>query len=176
MIRSFFLVLAGSLWASSALAQDLPPLRSADQAAMEKCLRSAVERDVAADQCIGTIDRPCTETPDGGTTYGLMECAARELTYWDRLLNQSYQTLRGTESPERAKALRDLQRQWLKWRDASCGWAADAYEGGTLAGVVTNNCFMLTTARRAIDLANSIQEGGLDRFSLTATSAGGSSQ
>jgi len=90
---------------------------------------------------------------------------AREHAFWDALLNKSYGELRAIEEADGGTDLRDAQRQWLKFREADCAWAASGYEGGTFANVVANECFSLATARRAIDLSNAIQETD-NRFRL----------
>lgn len=53
----------------------------------------------------------------------------------------------------------------MDWREARCAYEVVEFEGGTMANVIANQCFMEETARRAIDLAQqSIDE---DRFRLT---------
>ena len=140
-------------------AQDGPDLLPEDQAAMEQCLQSAFERGVREEECIGFVQDPCQETPDGQSTAGSVGCIAREHAFWDRLLNQSYARLREAGSAEQNVALRDLQRQWLAWREARCAYEAQLYEGGTYGNVVANHCFTQETARRAIDLVGTMVEG-----------------
>lgn len=147
------------LIASPALAQSEPELLPADQAGMEQCLQSATERGVRAEECIGFVQDPCQETEDGQSTAGSIACIAREHAYWDRLLNQTYARLREAGSDDRNLALRDLQRQWLAWREARCAYEAQLYEGGTYGNVVANHCFTQETARRAIDLVGTLIEG-----------------
>ena len=150
------------LLAAPALAQSGAQLDSADRAAMEQCLQSAAERGARPDECIGFVQNPCFETEEGQTTMGSVECISRELAYWDGLLNQSYRRLRETGTDEQNAGLRDLQRQWLAWREARCDYEAALYEGGSLANVVANQCFTQETARRAIDLTAMIQQGDDD--------------
>jgi uncharacterized protein YecT (DUF1311 family) len=132
---------------------------------MEQCLQSTEERGVRAHECIGFVEDACAESEEGQTTAGMIACIAREHAFWDALLNQSYQRLREAETETRATELRALQRQWLAWREARCAWEAGAYEGGTFANVVANECFLTETARRAIDLSDALDEAD-DRFRL----------
>jgi uncharacterized protein YecT (DUF1311 family) len=119
---------------------------------MEDCLASALRRGWRVETCVGVVQDPCRETPEGQSTAGTIECLSREHAYWDRLLNQSYRRLRETGDDDRNEALRDVQRQWIAFRAARCAWEAEPFEGGTNAGVVTSLCFGEETARRAIDL------------------------
>ena len=132
---------------------------------MEQCLQSAAGRGARAEECIGFVQDSCQATEQGQTTAGSIECIAREHAYWDRLLNQSYRRLRESGSDEQNGALRDLQRQWLAWREARCAYEAQLYEGGSLGSVVANQCFAQETARRAIDLTATFMEGD-DRYRL----------
>ena len=60
------------------LAQDGPALDPADRAGMEQCLQSAAGRGARTDECIGFVQDPCGETPDGQSTAGSVACIARE--------------------------------------------------------------------------------------------------
>jgi uncharacterized protein YecT (DUF1311 family) len=141
-----------------ALAQDGPDLLPEDRAGMEQCLQSARGRGARADECIGFVQDPCQETPDGQSTAGSVACIAREHAFWDRLLNQTYAQLREAGTDEPNADLRDLQREWLAWREARCAYEAQQYEGGTYANVAANHCFTQETARRAIDLGAMLTE------------------
>ena len=150
-----------SLLGSPSHAQELADLLPADQAGMEQCLTSADERGARKEECIGFVQGPCTDTDEGQTPEGIIQCLAREHGYWDRLLNQSYHRLQATIEEDEKNTLRDLQRQWLAWRDARCQWETFRHEeGGSLAQIVANECYTEETARRAIDLTEAIVEGG----------------
>jgi uncharacterized protein YecT (DUF1311 family) len=132
------------LWAAlPALAQDLV----FSTAAVDQCLATG-----ATDACIGLSAEACQrDTPGGGSTLGMTGCLDRERAYWDGALNYYYQDLR-TRDPDRADALRDTQRAWIVWRDATCAYEAADYAGGTLAGVVTLDCLLRQTARQTLFL------------------------
>ena len=129
-----------------------------DQSRLEACLSQA-ER---AESCIGVVSNACQEDPGGYTTYGMMECAARETELWDHRLNAAYFGLRnrleGRDQSQRRDRLLDAQRAWLTYREAECSQQSLAYEGGSMMGIVANACFNDFTARRALDLEAQLQE------------------
>jgi uncharacterized protein YecT (DUF1311 family) len=86
-----------------------------------------------------------------GVTINMLNCMADETTYQDIRLNKAYKSLMAELSPERKKQLQEAQRAWIKYRDANCQFYADP-EGGTMATVLSNDCFMQSTANRAKEL------------------------
>ena len=92
------------------------------------------------------------ESPDGQTTVGMVNCLAREAGWWDGLLNTVYSELRGRVSEQARLELREIQRQWIRYRDAKCAFPQTFFEGGTIAGPMSVECNMRTTAMRAIEL------------------------
>lgn len=146
------------LSAAPAVAQSGSDLLPADQAGMEQCLQSASERGTRPEECLGFVQDPCMDSEEGQSTAGSVACVAREQSYWDRLLNQSYGRLRENGDDLANRTLRDLQRQWLAWREARCAFEAAQYDGGTYGNVVANLCFTSETARRAIDLTGMLPD------------------
>ena len=51
-----------------------------DRAAIEACLKKQPDN---RDACINAVYTPCTGTPEGGSTVGMEDCAARELAVCD---------------------------------------------------------------------------------------------
>lgn len=151
--------IAGLLLSTPTFAEDTPDLLPADRAGMEQCLQSAAGRGARAEECLGFVQDSCMESEEGQSTAGSVACIAREHVYWDSLLNQSYGRLRDTGDDAADRGLRDLQRQWLDWRQARCAFEARQYEGGTFANVAANLCFTSETARRAMDLTGMLAEG-----------------
>ena len=151
--------LVTALLVTPAFAQSDPELLPADQAGMEQCLQFASERGTRPEECLGLVQDPCMDSEEGQSTAGSVACIAREHAYWDRLLNQSYGRLRENGDDLANRSLRDLQRQWLAWRQARCAFEAAQFEGGTYANVVANLCFTSETARRAIDLTGMLPDG-----------------
>lgn len=128
------------------------------------CLSGA--EDVGAKRaCIGASANLCMErTPGGYSTVGMNGCLDRELSYWDGRLNDSYGGLRAREQAQdrdygggpgylkRADALRDMQRAWIPYRDATCAYERAQWGGGTGGGPATLSCLMYLTAEQALYL------------------------
>ncbi|WP_235187633.1 lysozyme inhibitor LprI family protein [Methylobacter tundripaludum] len=87
----------------------------------------------------------------GGVTPSMVECMNAETERQDVRLNKAYQDIMGGLSPERKKQLQEAQRLWLKYRKANCDFYYDP-DGGTIARVSANDCFMSSTAVRAKEL------------------------
>lgn len=87
----------------------------------------------------------------GGVTGAMLSCIRAETAIQDARLNTAYQAFREQLSEARRLELRTVQRLWIKYRDANCGFYADP-EGGSLATVMSNDCVLQETASRAIEL------------------------
>lgn len=141
-----------------------------DRAAIQKCLDAAKKSGAAAETCIGTVQKPCLESPDGQSTLGMKICSGREMAAWDERLNRFYQALlhggigavqaeRGQRKLTGADVLRDAQRAWLNFRDKKCDAAGLPMEGGTGAGILVADCYMVETARQTLWLEEMGSEG-----------------
>ncbi len=110
--------------------------------------------------CIGLSANACMDaTPMGSSTIGMGGCIDRELTWWDARLNAQYADLRTRERARdagdggnRAEALRDMQRAWIAWRDATCDYERAQWGGGTGGGPATAACLMRLTGEQALYL------------------------
>lgn len=89
----------------------------------------------------------------GGVTADVLDCIGAETKRQDSRLNKVYKEVMAQLSPARNKELQAAQRAWIKFRDANCNFYADP-EGGTMATVSSNDCFMSATASRAKELEN----------------------
>jgi uncharacterized protein YecT (DUF1311 family) len=87
----------------------------------------------------------------GGVTVDMLNCIGEETKNQDIRLNKAYKEVTTQISPARKKQLQDVQRTWIKFRDANCNFYADP-DGGTMATVNSNDCFMSATASRAKEL------------------------
>ena len=87
----------------------------------------------------------------GGVTANMLDCMWAETKRQDARLNQAYKDVMARLSPERKKQLQEAQRAWIKYRDANCRFYADP-DGGSIATVNSNDCFMSATASRAKEL------------------------
>jgi uncharacterized protein YecT (DUF1311 family) len=86
-----------------------------------------------------------------GITAVMVDCITEETKRQDARLNKAYKEVMAELSPARQKQLQDAQRVWIKYRDANCNFYADP-NGGSLARVNANDCFMSATAARAKEL------------------------
>lgn len=93
-----------------------------------------------------------------GVTINMIECIDAETKRQDARLNKAYKNVMDQLSPERKKQLQTAQRAWITYRDANCQFYADP-EGGSLARVSANNCFMSETASRSQELESMSGEG-----------------
>ena len=87
----------------------------------------------------------------GGVTVDMLDCISAETKRQDDRLNKAYKEVMAQLSPARKKQLQDAQRAWIKYRDANCNFYADP-DGGTMATVNANDCFMSATEARAKEL------------------------
>lgn len=95
----------------------------------------------------------CMDASDG-ITVNMLNCIADEMTVQDARLNTAYSDVRSELSEQRREALLAAQRLWISYRDANCNFYATA--GGTLAQVVSNDCFLQETIQRAAELENMV--------------------
>lgn len=87
----------------------------------------------------------------GGVTVDMLDCIGAETKIQDARLNKAYKNVMSQLSPARKKQLQDAQRAWIKYRDTNCNFYADP-DGGTMATVSLNDCFMSATASRAKEI------------------------
>ena len=94
----------------------------------------------------------CTDK-SGGSVPELLRCIAAENGSQDARLNLAYKAAQTHLPAERAKQLQEVQRIWIKYRDANCKFYADS-KGGAGAALRTHECQMNATASRATELEN----------------------
>lgn len=110
------------------------------------------------DGCVGSSAGACVDA-NGYATVVESACFYREAEWWDGRLNALYADVmaqaremdaeNGGGAPSQADALRDMQRAWIAYRDATCSFEASQWGGGTGAGPAYNACLMYETARQA---------------------------
>lgn len=96
-----------------------------------------------------TYDR-CMDT-SGGVTVAMLDCNAAELKRHDARLNAQYKAALAAHGETPQALLREAQRQWIKYRDANCGFYAQL-TGGTMDRLNSSSCMLEATARRADEL------------------------
>ena len=93
----------------------------------------------------------------GGVTSRMRECNHRELTRLDTQLNIAYQNaLRSLPQAKRTE-LRSVQRAWITYRDAKCGFEYGR-TGGTIDGLNGDGCRIEMTTQRTKELKSLAQE------------------
>lgn len=86
-----------------------------------------------------------------GVTSNMIDCLVDESKRQDTRVNKAYKELMDQLSPERKKQLEIAQEAWITYRDKNCKFYYDP-EGGTIATLSANDCFMSSIATRAKEL------------------------
>lgn len=106
---------------------------------------------VTATASAGTSDKyqQCLDDSNG-ITVEMVNCINAEADRQDALLNMYYKKLIKNLEPEQAKSLKEAQRAWIKWRDASSAFVAT--EGGTMAIVSSSSNYLDILVKRVEEL------------------------
>jgi uncharacterized protein YecT (DUF1311 family) len=86
-----------------------------------------------------------------GVTSNMIDCLNAESKRQDARLNKAYKELMDQIPAQRQKHLQIAHGAWVTYRDKNCEFYYDP-EGGTIATVNANDCFMSATAARAKEL------------------------
>jgi uncharacterized protein YecT (DUF1311 family) len=62
----------------------------------------------------------------------------------------------GDFAPPSEPALREMQRAWIPFRDARCGFEMSLWGGGTGGGPAYAECLMIVTAEQALYLETAL--------------------
>lgn len=89
----------------------------------------------------------------GGVTVAMRDCADAEYKYQDDRLNSVYRALRAKLDKGGAARLLDEQRGWIAKKDKQCEVDKD---GGTAALIVSDDCSVEITAKRAVELESQL--------------------
>ncbi len=133
------------------------------------CLQEAVGQGQRVD-CIGASAGACMEgNPGGDTTVGMGGCLDLERAWWDERLNAAYRDLMAVETADdaefgdspgaipKAPALREMQRAWITYRDARCGYEMAQWGGGTGGGPAVIGCLMQETGKQTLFLEDMLE-------------------
>ena len=93
--------------------------------------------------------KKCMDTAN--TTADMVNCNVKESKVQDARLNRAYKTALAAQEGARKQQLQDVQRLWIKYRDANCGFAGSA-TGGTIDQVNGSGCVLDMTQTRAQEL------------------------
>ncbi len=86
-----------------------------------------------------------------GVTSNMIDCLDAESKRQGARLNRAYKELMDQIPAHRQKQLQIAQGAWVTYREKNCEFYYDP-EGGTIAAVNANDCFMSATAVRAKEL------------------------
>ncbi|MFQ6348131.1 lysozyme inhibitor LprI family protein [Pseudomonas sp. R11F] len=100
---------------------------AADNAVLNKCMDSA------------------------NTTADMVGCNTQAAKVQDERLNRAYKTALAAQDGPRKQQLQDVQRLWIKYRDANCAFAGSA-TGGSIDQVNGSGCVVDMTQTRAQEL------------------------
>ncbi len=114
--------------------------------------------------CVGRQADACIDRNGGGPNMVVAVCQRNEAVFWDDLLNRTYAEVTdlarakqsedvGYEPESLTDSLRDMQRAWIAYRDATCAHDVAQWRPfGSSAGPAANGCAMLETARQVFQL------------------------
>ena len=127
-----------------------------DITAIGDCLRNQDKRKGSQEAeeaaCLMTVAKPCMGGDESAANARRqIECLDRERSVWDKILNDSTQTMIDALEPDQQARLREMQRSWIHTRDLTCAFWYDYFQG-TMANPMIAYCNNRETARRAIFL------------------------
>lgn len=113
--------------------------------------------------CVGRAADDCSA--GAGSNVEIGNCVERERRWWDDRLNATYEDLMAAEEnymaemaeigasvPETSAPLREMQRAWARFRDASCDYEGAQWGGGSGTGIAMGECAMRMTALQTLRL------------------------
>lgn len=115
-------------------------------------------------RCVGRQADACAQRNGDGANMVLSVCLENESKFWDGFLNQTYARLLdaaitredadiGYNPESLVDAVRDMQRSWIAYRDATCHHAfVFARPFNSAIGPAINECVMRETARQVFQL------------------------
>ena len=152
-----------------AMALILAPIPApAQEVAFDPGLAEGCLMDGGWTQCIGHAANICMETTENGfTTAAMVACLSAETEWWDRDLNATYQDILTRDAgldadgkaPSAVEAIREVQRAWIPFRDASCQYERLRWQDGTGARLAEVGCRLQMTGEQALRLRSYLAEG-----------------
>jgi uncharacterized protein YecT (DUF1311 family) len=92
----------------------------------------------------------------GGVTSSMLDCGNTEIKIQDTKLNKAYKNAMKALEPKKQTELKDVQRLWVKYRDAQCGFY-NGLTGGTIDSLNASSCVLEMTAQRTQELENIVE-------------------
>ncbi len=158
-------VLLGLLVGLPAVASDLEYETATYGGVFDACYTAAETRE-DRQACVGQMSEACMEGEEGGySTLGMSSCTRAETIMWDGALNAEYKStmaaMKAADKDEaeyfpgyakRVESLRDVQRAWIPFRDASCSFAYALWGSGSMRNTEYAGCMLEMTSQRTIEL------------------------
>ena len=91
-------------------------------------------------------------------TADMTFCATQNFKAADTKLNQLYQQLLPIIKSKQKQRLTVAQRTWIKFRDETCDYSAEHFEGGSLSGAIYISCKARVTEERIKDLEGYLEQ------------------
>ena len=168
----YFLATVLVIWATSSFAQE-SLLSESDLAPLHACLQkhskdAGTMNEPAADQlglaCIGLAVAPCEQRFYAAGHPPKSACLHDEYEWWDVQLNRAYQVLmketKQADAVDKNRifsdvdSLRQMQRAWLGYRDATCHFSYLRFGGGTAGPAGKAECLLFLTGRQTLFLTS----------------------
>ncbi|WP_299839746.1 lysozyme inhibitor LprI family protein [uncultured Paracoccus sp.] len=163
----------GRLLAVLALALAPLPLAAGEASGIdpneiEHCLSRSATDGTRLD-CAGSVQASCLARvqkaqPDLHPVDRQLQCIDAEAQWWEAELNTRYARLRKIErarGAERAEALKQMERDWISFRDARCAYDRLTNGRGTGGAVAEPLCRMQETARQFVLLGAYLRDRGV---------------
>jgi uncharacterized protein YecT (DUF1311 family) len=127
---------------------------------IEACLKKQYEAPSGgqATKCVGIVKGECDDNISAGGEAAHATCSDNETAVWDVLLNKTWGELPDELGPERFAALKQVQKLWLSYRTANCGFLNDPKNPGVWGMMLSADCRMDETARRTIELRDILSD------------------
>ncbi len=106
----------------------------------------------AADNHDSPAYKKCMDA-SGGVTVNMLDCMAAEIKLQDVRLNKAYKAAMTAIEGDKTGQLQNVQRMWIKYRDANCGFVG-SLTGGTIDSINAGSCVLAMTRIRGQELEN----------------------
>jgi uncharacterized protein YecT (DUF1311 family) len=150
MIVRIVAVVAATVAFCAAAGAD-PLLTKSQIAKAARDIEACLDKQDDDTKCVGIIEGPCSDAISAGGDAAHATCADNETAAWDVLLNKAWAGLPAVLGNEEFAALKDVQRQWLAYRDAKCAFFK-LRDDNVLGLAVAAHCRLDETARRTREL------------------------
>ncbi len=136
-----------------------PLLTKSQIAKAARDIEACLEKQDDDAKCVGIIQGPCDDAISAGGEAAHATCADNETAAWDVLLNKTWSFMPAYVGDIRFALLKDVQRQWLAYRDAKCAFLGTA--NGSWGLMLAAFCRLDETARRTRELRDILDEPNL---------------